>query len=246
MKKRSMLISLATFLMAFMPAVSAGAAPVARWDFNETTATHLDTSGNNLTANSGNEVQNGIATPQSGNTPASRGIRTVYVSDIMTALRPGRLTRVPVSNPNSNKLNPKTGNFSITLRFKNTQSYGNVLQKGQSATVGGYYKWEMPSGRLTCLFRDANKVDLVVKSSSTTSLKGAWHTVTCSIARGTNGTARAQMIVDGVVAQTTAYKTFGSISNNIDLTMMGKGNCNQTTTTCDYFAGDFDYLYIDN
>lgn len=239
MKKRIYLAVL-TLLMAVLPAANASAATVARWDFNETSLAHPDYSGNGLTATSGNEVKSTVI---SG---TNRAIHTDWISDIMTSTHPGRLTRVANSLPNADLLNPKTGNYAITVRFKNTQSYGNMIQKGQSGTRGGYFKWEMPSGQVTCLFRDANGVNLVVKTPADQNLKNQWATVKCSLIRGTNGTARSELALNGVTTARAGFKTFGSISNSTDITMMGKGNCNQSSVTCDYFAGDFDYVELTN
>ena len=47
----------------------------------------------------------------------------------------------------------------------------------------------------------------------------------------------------GVVVGKIAHAT-GNISITWPLSISGKSKCNQTTTFCDYFAGQIDYLQI--
>ena len=51
------------------------------------------------------------------------------------------------------------------------------------------------------------------------------------------------MRVDGVVTGRNSNPT-GTIANTKRLSMAGKLNCDQINTTCDYFAGDIDYVKI--
>jgi hypothetical protein len=52
------------------------------------------------------------------------------------------------------------------------------------------------------------------------------------------------MTVDGVVTGRNRKPT-GSIANTRPITIAGKLNCDQVQTTCDYFAGDLDYVKIE-
>ena len=52
------------------------------------------------------------------------------------------------------------------------------------------------------------------------------------------------MYVDGVRRSRTSGPT-GTINNTWDLTIGGKGTCDQIKTTCDYFVGDIDYVRIE-
>ena len=56
----------------------------------------------------------------------------------------------------SSQLNPGTRDYSITIRLKWTNSFGNIIQKGQSGTTGGYFKWQAPGGKVQCLFRGSS------------------------------------------------------------------------------------------
>ena len=52
------------------------------------------------------------------------------------------------------------------------------------------------------------------------------------------------MTIDGVRTRRGLGPT-GSITSNLPLTIGGKSNCDQVTITCDYFAGDIDYVKIE-
>jgi PKD repeat protein len=52
------------------------------------------------------------------------------------------------------------------------------------------------------------------------------------------------MYVDGVRRSRSTGPT-GTIANTWDLTIGGKGTCDQVKTTCDYFVGDIDYVRIE-
>jgi hypothetical protein len=49
----------------------------------------------------------------------------------------------------------------------------------------------------------------------------------------------------GYPAAATLSSPTGTIANTRPLTIAGKLNCDQVNTTCDYFAGDLDYLKIE-
>ena len=69
---------------------------------------------------------------------------------------------------------------------------------------------------------------------------GQWHTARCA------RTASAlTLTVDGSVVA-TANGSSGNIANNRPISIAGKLNCDQITTTCDYFTGDIDYITISN
>jgi hypothetical protein len=53
------------------------------------------------------------------------------------------------------------------------------------------------------------------------------------------------MTVDGSTRPRRGFGPTGSISNSMPLTIGGKVKCNQTTTGCDYFAGDIDRVVIE-
>jgi hypothetical protein len=74
---------------------------------------------------------------------------------------------------------------------------------------------------------------------STTALDdGQWHTVVCE-----NTGTKIGMGVDGGPMRWVVKQT-GTINNSKPLSIGGKSSCDQVTITCDYFAGDIDYIRI--
>jgi hypothetical protein len=152
---------------------------------------------------------------------------------------PKRLIRVA-----DDRLNPGNRDFAITVRFRTRHGYGNVLQKGQADTPGGYFKWELPKGRLTCLFRSRDQAgkllgEVVVKSRRNRPLNdGRWHTARCE-RRGDE----AIMTIDGGTTIRRSARS-GPISNTMPLTIGGKFSCDQKQITCDYFSGSIDWVKV--
>ncbi len=139
--------------------------------------------------------------------------------------------------PNTTAFNPDAGDFSFTIRYRTTFSFGNIVQKGQGTATGGYWKFEAPGGIPTCLFRGGNGASRT-GYSSTSIADGQWHTVTCN-----RTSTYVEMYVDGVRTSTLTGST-GTIANSWALSIGGKSDCDGLITTCDYFAGDIDYLKI--
>jgi hypothetical protein len=203
---------------------SAGAAAtntLALWNMNETSgSTLIDSSGHGINGTIGSEVvKNGMwhtFTYLKPNTPPAH---------------PGHLDTVT-----SSQLNPGTRDYAITIKAKWTNTFGNMIQKGQSGTAGGYFKWQAPKGIVQCLFRGS--LGNAGVSSVTPLNDGNWHIITC-----TRTATQVQMVVDGKVTATLKHAT-GNISNTKPLTIAGKGNCDQVTVTCDYWVGEMDYVKI--
>ena len=76
--------------------------------------------------------------------------------------------------------------------MRTTQKFGNIVQKGQSGAVGGYFKFENPQGVVTCLYRGSGGSRAV--SSKTPVNDGQWRTIRCE-----RTATRVTMTVDGVV-----------------------------------------------
>jgi hypothetical protein len=139
--------------------------------------------------------------------------------------------------PHNARLNPGSGNSAVELRLRTTHSFGNVMQKGQAGSAGGYWKFQQPSGKISCLFRGS--VGSRTASSGTVRVNdGAWQTVRCE-----RTSSSVIMTVDGVVTGRN-FNATGSIANTRPLSIAGKLNCDQVTITSDYFAGDIDYVKI--
>ncbi len=152
--------------------------------------------------------------------------------------KPERL--IQVADP---RLNPGTRDFAVTIRFKTSRTFGNMIQKGQANTPGGYFKWQIPLGKLACLFRgrapDGTVLSKSVNSGDILLNDDQWHTVRCE-----RTVDRVTMTIDGVRTRKALGPT-GSISNTVPMTIAGKVNCDQATITCDYFVGEMDFIKIE-
>ena len=233
MRRRMLTVSvaLAGVLAMAGPADAAIDQPVAVWQMNEAAGsrTMLDSSGNRLDGVIGTDVAAGTALPGGG-----IGYRFSNVKPNQPPANPQRIVQVP----HSNLLNPGTGDFAVEFRMRTTRPFGNVVQKGQAGARGGYFKFQNPSGKISCLFRGS--AGSSTASSGTVRVNdGVWHTVRCE-----RTSSSVTMTVDGVVTGRNRNPT-GTIANTRPLTIAGKLNCDQIDITCDYFAGDLDYVKIE-
>jgi hypothetical protein len=213
------------------PADAAATRTTALWNMNEAAGatTMVDSSGNGRNGTVGSDVQTGVSVL------GAVGYRFPFILPNQPPARPQHLVTVP-DNP---LLDPDTADYAVTVRYRTTRNFGNVLQKGQNGAAGGYWKFEQPNGFITCLFRNGSGVQRAVQSPRALN-DGAWHTVRCE------RTATAlTLTVDGAVVRRAALATpLGSIANSRPLSIGGKLNCDQDTITCDYFVGDIDYVRI--
>ena len=215
--------------VALAPAAAAST-PVASWEMNDSAgaSTMADSSGNGLNGSVGSTVKTGV------HVLGAVGFRFPFAGH--STLDPGRLVTVPLSASLNSPLNPGDSDFAITWRMRTMQPFGNIIQKGQSATPGGYFKIQAPNGIVQCLFRGAGGSRAV--GSGRKLNDGAWHTITCE--RSSTGVT---MTVDGGAPRSINGPT-GTISNRFPLSIGGKVSCNQTTVSCDYYVGDLDYVRI--
>jgi hypothetical protein len=221
--------ALAGVLALAMPANAA--TPVATWQMNEAAGarTMADSSGNGLNGTIGTHVQTGVALTGGGT-----GYRFPYIKPNAPPADPEHLVTVP----HNTRLNPGTGNFAVEFRMRTTHSFGNVVQKGQAGSKGGYWKFQQPSGKVSCLFRGS--LGSSTASSGTVRVNdGNWHVVRCE-----RTASSVTMWVDGVFTSRNRNAT-GTIANTRPVTIAGKGNCDQVTITCDYYSGDMDYVKVE-
>ena len=212
------------------PAGAAANTLVASWQMNEPAGATVmtDSSGNGVTGIIGSTVKTGVSSQ------GATGYTWPYKKPTALPVEPERLVRVADA-----AVNPGTRDYAVTIRYKTTQSFGNVIQKGQNATKGGYFKFEQPNGFMTCLFKDGVGGQRAVKSKIATN-DGAWHTIRCERTQ-----AGLTMTVDGATKYTLKGAT-GSIANTVPLTIGGKSTCDQVDVTCDYFTGQIDWVTIES
>ncbi|SCL22600.1 Concanavalin A-like lectin/glucanases superfamily protein [Micromonospora rhizosphaerae] len=223
------LLAAAGIVVGGSPAQATATRTVAFWSMDEPPgATVLkDSSGNGRDGTIGAEVVTGALYA------GATGHRFAYHRPTDMEYVPEHINRVP----HSTDFNPDAGDFSFTVRYRTTHSFGNIMQKGQGGTSGGYWKFEAPSGMPRCLFRGGD-------GSSRTGYTGVsiadgqWHTVTCN-----RTSTYVEMYVDGVRTSRLTGPT-GTIANSWQLSIGGKSSCDGVNVTCDYFAGDIDYIKI--
>jgi len=215
------------------PARAAATTTIAEWQMNEASGATVmvDASGHGIDGLIGSAVITGATYD------GATGYRWPFASPTLPPAKPERVIEVP----HDGRLNPEEGDYAVTIRYRTIQPFGNIIQKGQGGSTGGYWKIENPKGILTCVFRgvDGSGNWLRKEVNSGTPLNdGAWHTARCE--RTSTGLV---LTIDGVT-HTTSGKT-GSISNTRPISIAGKVNCDQTSISCDYFTGDIDFVRIE-
>jgi hypothetical protein len=226
-------VALAGVLALAVPANAASFPLATSLQMNEGpgATTAVDSSGNGLSGIVGSHVQTGVALTGGGT-----GYRFPYLRPNTPPADPEHLVVVP----NSSALNPGTGDYAIEFRMRTTHSFGNVIQKGQAGSKGGYWKFQQPSGKISCLFRGSAGSSTASAGSTVRVNDGNWHTVRCE-----RTASMVTMLIDGVVTGRNRNAT-GTIANTRPVTIAGKGNCDQVEITCDYFSGDIDYVTIES
>lgn len=219
---------LAATLTGPSPASAAATQTLAVWEMNEgpDSKVMVDSSTNGIHGTPGADVVTGSFD--------SSGIYYRFPHFVRPAdvpVNPERLVQV-----DDGRLNPGTRDYAVTVTFRTTRSFGNIIQKGQSGAVGGYFKMQMPKGVVGCLFRGAAGSKSV--NSGVALNDGQWHTVRCE-----RQPDRVIMTIDGSKVR-QGWGLTGNISNNVPLTIGGKLKCDQVTVTCDYFDGDINRVVI--
>ncbi|MDW3216709.1 MAG: PKD domain-containing protein [Ilumatobacteraceae bacterium] len=212
---------------------------IANYQMNESSgAAKMDDSGpNDLDGSIGSLVSTGVGTG------GATGYRFNAVSPTQIPADTERLVTVP----DNDALDFGTSDFAVEFRYRSTVSWGNIVQKGQNTTVGGYFKFEQPNGYMTCLIKDVDGDTLGASAPHEPQFKtndGDWHTIRCEKTQN-----RVRLFVDGVrAAQTTKSDPndfVQSVSNTKVLSIGGKYSCDQIEVSCDYFNGNIDYVKIE-
>jgi Laminin G domain len=224
-------VIVAGILSLASPAQAAINQPVAVWQMNEAAGSQVmvDSGPNGIDGTIGDDVLAGTALSGGGT-----GYRFPFVAPNQPPANPERLAQVP----HTPALNPGSGDYAVEFRMRTTRNFGNVVQKGQAGAPGGYWKFQQPNGKISCLFRGSGGSSTA--SSGTVLVNdGQWHVVRCE-----RTSSSVTMFVDGVQTGRNRNPT-GTIANTKPLTIAGKLNCDQAEITCDYFVGDLDYVKIE-
>jgi len=152
---------------------------------------------------------------------------------------PDQLPAAPervITVADSPHLDPASGVYTVTLRYRTKEHFGNIVQKGQATAKGGMWKLQNPQGRPSCQFRGS--LGRASTRSPIALNDNQWHRVECVRAPDS-----VTMYVDGARVSRKNGAT-GTVDNSLPLAAGGKANCDQIEVTCDYFSGDIDYLRI--
>jgi hypothetical protein len=227
-RRRAFLIGLALLVAGVLvnAGMASAATAVADWEMNEPpgSTVMLDSSGSTLSGAIGSAVQTGEVV--AGET-AYR-----WTGDNKAGYHPERLVTV-----DSSTLNPGTDAFAVTVRIFTGAGDQNILQKGQSNTVGGMFKIDMVKGFVICMYKGADGRAAV--QSNQTVWDHLWHTIRCE--RQANGVT---LTIDGGPPKTIFHPT-GNIANNKVLSIGGKAYCDAVQVQCDYYVGLIDRAIVE-
>jgi hypothetical protein len=220
-----------TAAMATTWSSASAAAPedgVGVWELDEPAGTQvlLDAGPQALHGTVGSSVQRGVTVA------GSRAHVFSTVDPDRSPVDPGRLDVVA----HDTRMNPGPGDFAVTVRLLTTAPQGNVVQKGQASSAGGYFKVDMDDGRVACLFT-GDVGTLHVRSSARIDT-GRWTEVRCH-----RSATALSLYVDGVLVHRRTGVA-GSVANTWPLTIAGKSSCNQFTVGCDYYSGAIDRVTL--
>ncbi len=141
-----------------------------------------------------------------------------------------------ITVPDDPMLDAGAGTFTIEIRYRTKENFGNIIQKGQAHSVGGQWKIQAPKGIPSCLFRGAG--GRVATGALTPINDNEWHVLTCVKTPGS-----VTLYVDGEY-RSRKNRDIGLMDNKKPVTIGGKLECDQVDITCDYFSGDIDYVKI--
>ena len=148
---------------------------------------------------------------------------------------PANPERVIVIDDNSH-LDPRDDIYTVEIRYRTKEKFGNITQKGQAQTNGGQWKIQNPGGRPSCLFKGSIRRGAV--RSQVPLNDNAWHVLGC-----VKTPTSVELWVDGVrVGRKNG--AVGYIDNDFPMTIGGKIACDQIKVTCDYFSGEIDYVRV--
>jgi hypothetical protein len=215
----------AKYLAVGLASLSLAAAPVAYaatagFDLEMNTSPATDLNGHTVNTGSRVAISNGIAT-------------FPYVQPNTVSYGLAQLITLPDAADDS--LDPGTSNVTVELRYRTTHAFGNIVQKGQATDPGGQFKMQQPKGKLTCMFKTPTGT-ATAGSGSKLLNDGLWHDIQC-----VRTTLSVTMYVDGVKTGRSNHAN-GNLNNTAPWSIGGKPSCDGTKVTCDYFAGDIDYV----
>jgi len=232
--KAALLLCIPALVAAGFTIPAAGAAPTpltlqASWEMNEPAGatTMLDSGPHGIDAPID---QSGLDT--GFNLDGATGYRWPRRNPTNPPASPERVIVIP-DGPH---LDPLGGSFTVEVRFRTKEKFGNITQKGQATTPGGQWKIQNPGGRPSCLFngslrRGATRTPTPINDN-------VWHTLQC-----VKTPTQVELWIDGV-RKGRNNGAVGNVDNAFPMTIGGKIACDQVQVTCDYFSGEIDYIRL--
>ena len=110
---------------------------MADWELNEPSGSTvmLDSSRNGIDGLIGRRGDH------RGDDDGATGCRSLFASPTLPPAK--AQARRPASD---DRLNPGTSDYACTLRYRTTQPFGDIVQKGQEEAASSYFKIENPAG----------------------------------------------------------------------------------------------------
>jgi hypothetical protein len=148
---------------------------------------------------------------------------------------------IMVDDAPDGSLDPVSSFFSVEFRYRSTDKFGNILQKGQARAPGGQIKFQQPKGYVSCMYKSPTN-QAAIKTNVPLN-DGQWHTIRCD-----RPATEVRLYVDGVFHK-RIRKSTGTINNAKPWTIGGKFECDPDNPdhgadSCDYFPGDIDWLTL--
>ncbi len=213
-----------------VPVVAEDAATVTiRWEMNELAGTSVMKDSGPLKLDG---TVNPLGVTSGYSSQGATGYHWVRKDPNSLPLAPERIIEIP-DHPS---LDAGGGIFTIEIRYRTKERFGNIIQKGQAQSAGGQWKVQAPGGIPSCLFK--GPAGRAATGALTPINDNQWHVLTC-----VKTPSSVALYVDGEFRSRKNRET-GVIDNSQQVTIGGKIICNQENVTCDYFSGDIDYVSI--
>jgi PKD repeat protein len=246
----------ASLLVSAPSAGASAAAPAAAAAVDTVTAMYEmnEPSGATVMNDSSGNGNNGVINPAGVQTGVTVDGATGYSWTKRPPAEPPVEAERVISVADDAALEPGDQDFTVEIRYRTAEPYGNVIQKGQALATGGQWKVQLPQGRPSCLFQgtvpDPNPLpteDYQIAARTPDRIDdNQWHVLRCEfsfIETTGDPTSRVDLYVDGVFKARKNGLT-GPIDNHAPMTVGGKLNCDQITITCDYYTGQVDYVKL--
>ena len=219
MPKRTLIsVGLAFALLGFVANPAEASTVVGLW--------HMEDSGTVMTDSSSNHLDGSVSSNVVTGEDGSVGNAFLFPKSPST-----------VTVPNSTKLNPGSGTFTVTVRvlFSNNPSSTvgdfDLVRKGLTSTSGGNWKLEiLQNGYAFCQFQGSSSKVTVSRGPDLSD--GNWHTISC-----THYSSSVRLTVNG--SSSTKSGSTGYISNSSAMIVGAK-----STSGGDQYIGRLDELQI--